>query len=104
VTPRFVHKDDRTIDNSLCLGDKPFRFYAGAILRTLEGWPLGTLCVLDYKPRALNELQQRVLKVHAKIVTRQLELTRALIEKVGSLNGRKSFRLVTALWTITALI
>jgi len=83
-----THKDDRTIDNSLCLGDKPFRFYAGAILRTLEGWPLGTLCVLDYKPRALNELQQRVLKVHAKIVTRQLELTRALIEKVGSLNGR----------------
>lgn len=50
-------------------------------MRTLEGWPLGTLCVLDYKTRKLSELQQRVLKVHAKSVAHQLELTRALINK-----------------------
>jgi len=78
--------DPRTVDNPLCLSDKPIRFYAGAILRTLEGWPLGTLCVLDYKPRKLNNIQQRVLKVHAQSVTRQLELTRALIERVEDAN------------------
>jgi len=80
-----THLDVRTMDNSLCQGDNAFRFYAGAILRTLDGWPLGTLCVLDYKPRRLTELQQRILRVHAKSVTRQLELTRAYIQKADSI-------------------
>ena len=78
-----THLDDRTLNNTLCQGEKPFRYYAGAILRTLEGWPLGTLCVLDYEPRQLNHLQKRVLEVHAKSVTRQLELTRALVKKAA---------------------
>lgn len=73
--------DPRTADNVLCRGEKAFRFYAGAILRTLKGWPLGTLCVLDYKPRRLTALQRRVLKVHAMNVTRQLELTRAYVHE-----------------------
>lgn len=71
--------DDRTLDNPLCMGNKPFRFYAGAILRTLDGWSLGTLCVLDYQPRKMTTLQKRVLDVHAKNVSYQLELTRSLI-------------------------
>ena len=75
--------DPRTVRNTLCQGDKAIRFYAGAILRTMDGWPLGTLCVLDYKPRRLSPLQKRVLSVNANSVTRQLELTRALIETVG---------------------
>ncbi len=80
---RDTRLDDRTRDNPLCAATKqPILFYAGAILRTLGGWPLGTLCVLDYAPRALTELQQRTLKVHAKSIIRQLELTRALVEEV----------------------
>lgn len=75
--------DRRTLSNTLCQGDKPFRFYAGAILRTLEGWPLGTLCVLDYKPRQLTEIQRRVLEIHAKSLTRQLEVTKALVQRAG---------------------
>jgi len=71
--------DLRTQDNTLCGGDNPFRFYAGALLRTLDGWSIGTLCVLDYKPRKLTSLQRRTLEVHATSVTRQLELTRALV-------------------------
>jgi len=78
-----THLDKRTIGNTLCQGDKPVRFYAGALLRTVEGWPLGTLCVLDYQPRRLSELQKRVLKIHAVSVTRQLEFTRALYENAA---------------------
>ena len=86
---------DRTRDNSLCHGDRAVRFYAGAILKTLEGWPLGTLCVLDFKPRELSDLQRRVLEVHAKSVTRQLELTKALIQKVGQTDYRVDTTLIS---------
>lgn len=78
-----TQRDVRTVGNALCQGDKAFRFYAGAILRTVEGWPLGTLCVLDFKPRKLTKLQQRILRVHATSVTRQLEFTRSLLEIVS---------------------
>jgi len=79
-----THIDERTRDNTLCHGTSPIRFYAGAVLRTLEGWPLGTLCVLDYKPRRLSDLQRRVLKVNANSVTRQFELTQALLENAAA--------------------
>lgn len=79
---RDTHLDKRTIDNQLCQGQRPIRFYAGAILRSFSGWPLGTLCVLDYQPRALTELQKRALNVHAKSIMQQLELTLALIKEV----------------------
>lgn len=75
--------DERTVDNTLCQSDRAVRFYAGAILRTLDGWPLGTLCVLDYEPRELSVLQRRVLHVHAKCVTRQIEYTKAIMDLVG---------------------
>lgn len=77
--------DDRTKDNPLCQGETPLRFYAGAILRSLDGWPLGTLCVLDFKARKLSALQKRVLNVHAKSVAQQLELTRAYIKKARTI-------------------
>ncbi|NNC37032.1 MAG: GAF domain-containing protein [Acidimicrobiales bacterium] len=76
--------DERSKDNPLCHGNPPIRFYAGAILRTFDGWPLGTLCVLDVKPRKLTALQKRVLQVNAKSVTQLLELTRALIKETKS--------------------
>jgi len=85
-----THLDSRTVNNTLCQGDKPVRFYAGAILRTLDGWPLGTLCVLDYEPRTLSEIQRRVLHVHAKSVTRHLEFTKALMQRDISIDPRQA--------------
>lgn len=76
-----THLDERTVDNPLCQGPKPIRFYAGAVLRSFGGWPLGTLCVLDFKPRVLTQLQKRVLRVHANNIMQQLELTRALVSQ-----------------------
>ncbi|MGK7652720.1 GAF domain-containing protein [Roseovarius sp. B08] len=46
--------DPRMQDNPLCCGEPGLRFYAGALLTTQEGLPLGTLCVLDYEPRELT--------------------------------------------------
>lgn len=72
--------DPRTRDNPLVVGDPKLRFYAGAVLRSPEGLPIGSLCVLDHQPRKLSELQRRTLQVLAKQVMTQLDLRRALHE------------------------
>jgi two-component sensor histidine kinase len=66
--------DKRFVDNPLVIGDPRLRFYAGALLETPDGMPLGTMCVLDYKPRVLTETQKSLLKVMAGQVMKTLEL------------------------------
>ena len=71
-------KDDRFNCNPLVTAEPHLRFYAGALLKTSDGLPIGTLCVLDYKPKALTEVQERALRVLARQVMTQLELRLAL--------------------------
>src|SRR5882757_6300605 len=47
-------RDPRFACNPLVTGAPHLRFYAGALLRTPDGLPLGTVFVLDTKPRVLN--------------------------------------------------
>lgn len=70
-------EDSRMMDNPLCTSDPGLRFYAGALLKTPEGLPLGTLCVLDPEPRQLTELQRKTLRVLARQVMALLETRRA---------------------------
>lgn len=70
--------DERMADNPLCTGEDGFRFYAGAILRAANGLPLGTLCVLDNKPRVLSEQQRKVIRILSHQVMRELDLRQAL--------------------------
>lgn len=77
-------KDPRFADNPLVAGNPHLRFYAGAILETPEGLPLGTMCILDYKPRELTEQEGFILKALARQVMTQLELRRALKQKQRS--------------------
>ncbi len=71
--------DTRTADNPLCIEmTPPLRFYAGVPLISRNGFKLGTLCVLDFRPRTLTELQRETLEVLAEQVMRQMELQRSL--------------------------
>lgn len=66
--------DPRFECNPLVTGEPHLRFYAGALLKTDEGLPIGTLCVLDTEPRDLTDLQQQTLRVLANQVMSQLKL------------------------------
>jgi GAF domain-containing protein len=67
-------QDDRFKCNPLVTGTPHLRFYAGALLETGEGLPLGTLCVLDYRPRSITEAQGRALELLASQVMSLFEL------------------------------
>lgn len=73
-------KDERFFDNPLTINDPNVIFYAGAPLNTSEGQPLGTLCVIDNKPRKLDNQQKESLKLLAKQVVSLLELRKKNLE------------------------
>ncbi len=68
--------DPRTCDNALVLEAPYIRFYAGVPLQTSDGFALGTLCVIDTKPRQISDQQINDLQSLALQVTSQLELRR----------------------------
>jgi len=70
--------DPRFANNPLVLGDPYIRFYAGTPLVTKEGWALGTLCVIDRKPRMLSDCQLQSLLSLRRHVVNALELRRVV--------------------------
>ncbi len=66
-------RDDRFADNPLVAHDPRIRFYAGVPLRVGDGSRIGTLCVIDHRPRHLSPTQLDLLKDIAKLVERELE-------------------------------
>ncbi|MCY7375769.1 MAG: PAS domain S-box protein [Pyrinomonadaceae bacterium] len=71
--------DIRFADNPLVTGEPHIRFYAGAPLVARNGEALGTLCVIDKKPRRLSEKQKLSLRVLARQVVAQMELRRTIL-------------------------
>lgn len=71
-------EDARMSDNLLCQGDEGFRFYAGAVLTSEDGLPVGTLCVLDTKPRQLTGFQRSAVETLGRQVMRLFDLRLAL--------------------------
>ncbi len=80
-------RDPRFQFNPLVTSDPNIRFYAGAVLTGSAGHNLGTLCVIDRKPRpALTPKEQQRLLTLANIVVDELELRRARLQ-VEEKNG-----------------
>ncbi|GLR48330.1 GAF domain-containing protein [Sphingomonas astaxanthinifaciens] len=98
-----THADERTRDNPLCQGEDGLRFYAGALLRTAAGVPLGTLCVLDRRPRTLEPHQREALEVLARQVMTQIDLRQAIAtEQV--IRNEIDHRIKNSLSTVAAFV
>ncbi|WFU83727.1 MBL fold metallo-hydrolase [Bradyrhizobium sp. CIAT3101] len=72
-------RDDRVADNPLVRGGPRIRFYAGYPLNLADGTCIGTLCLLDTRPRDMSEDQLAQLKDLAGIAADEI---RAIDSKV----------------------
>lgn len=66
--------DNRFKNNPLVNGDPHVIFYAGIPLALDDQIKLGTLCVIDNKPRELNEEQLQMLRLLGKQTVRLLQM------------------------------
>lgn len=67
-----THADPRFAENPLVVGEPFIRFYAGAVVRGPRGLPLGTLCLIDHKPRQLPEVDAGRLRQFAGLIQREI--------------------------------
>lgn len=69
-------EDPRFADNPLVTGGPAIRFYAGAPLHAPNGQRVGTLCIIDSKPRRFSPEELSVLRDLADGVEAELERAR----------------------------
>lgn len=64
--------DPRFAENPLVTGEPYIRFYAGAVIHGPQGYPVGTLCVIDHEPRELDERELNRLREFATLVENEI--------------------------------
>src|ERR1700733_8507276 len=63
-------RDERFAGNPLVTGDPFIRFYAGAPIVDVGGYPLGTVCVIDREPGTLDDIGRQCLQAIARHASR----------------------------------
>lgn len=80
-----ARKDSRFADNPLVTGGAHIRFYAGVAIVMGDGSRIGTVCVLDREPGALDATQLATLKALADAAAEAFELRKLALDKLAAL-------------------
>lgn len=84
--------DDRFHDNPLVTEAPNIRFYAGCPLTVPNGSKLGTLCLIDVKPRELDDEERELLRDLARMAEQELAAVQlATLDDLTLLSNRRGF-------------
>ena len=87
--------DKRFHDNPLVLGDPNIRFYAGHPVSGPGGEVLGTLCVVDDKPRQIEDFDAEALAEFAAMVEAEVaSFSLAIGDELTGLANRRGFEML----------
>jgi diguanylate cyclase (GGDEF)-like protein len=87
--------DPRFSDNPLVVGQPAVRFYAGCPIASPEGAMIGTLCLLDERPRMLSADDLLALRDLAAMVEHEIAVTRlAIDDELTGLANRRGFNMI----------
>ncbi|USJ02809.1 diguanylate cyclase [Xanthomonas prunicola] len=84
--------DPRFCDNALVTDTPGIRYYAGAPIVLSDGLRMGTVCVIDQRPRQLEPAQLAALQQLAKVAAEGLEQRRVMLER-ADINAQLQQRL-----------
>ena len=73
-----THENELFKNNRFVVNSPNIRFYAGAPLKTKDGFKLGALCIIDKKPKKITEEQKKVLTVLADKVMLEISFRELL--------------------------
>ena len=86
--------DDRFADNPLVTGAPNIRFYAGYPIKGPNGHRIGTLCVIDSKPRQLSSDEIRTLQDLGAMVEDEIKIaSQAAVDDLTNVANRRGFHL-----------
>ena len=80
-------EDPRSLANPLVAGEFGLRFYAAAPLQTEENHNLGTLCIIDKKPRTFSQEEKHILKMLGDIVMDEMNMRLAVREAATNIKN-----------------
>lgn len=84
--------DERFFDNPLVTDAPNIRFYAGCPLKLRQGINIGTLCIIDSKPRVFDEEDQLLLKDLGTIIEQEIQsIQLATLDELTLISNRRGF-------------
>lgn len=87
-----ARSDERFSDNPLVTDDPNIRFYAGCPLRASNNSVVGTLCLIDDKPRDLSDEDRELLRDLARMAEQELAAVQlATLDELTALSNRRGF-------------
>lgn len=88
-------KDPLYADNPMVIGEPYIRFYAGHSLVVTNGLHIGSLCIIDRKPRAFGEKDRILFNDLAQTVESELRAVQmATIDELTGITNRRGFILL----------
>jgi diguanylate cyclase (GGDEF)-like protein len=85
-------EDERFADNPLVLNDPKIRFYAGCPISAPNGHKLGTLCIIDQKPRIFHEEDAQTLADLTAMVEQEIAAVHlATMDDLTEISNRRGF-------------